>query len=172
MPIFKMEDYMSIKRLWSMAVLLVFLGFPASASMVSFLLVETGLNQEGPSTQYTSLWEGGLMDAFFDAGHIITNSPITRIEKKPSQDLTGKVEDDYFDAVMGGADYFILGFLEYQIQGSRAVQQGMALKIYETDTNRLVYEQNFPVGRGKSLDEEFRIAQNAGRTMISHLKDR
>lgn len=163
---------MNIKRLWSLAVLLVFLGFPASASMVSFLLVETGLSQEGPSTQYTGLWEGGLMDAFFDAGHIITNSPITRMDKKPSPDLSGKVEDDYFDAVMGGADYFILGFLDYQIQGARAVPVGMVLKIYDTDSSKMVYEQLFPVGTGKNLDEEFRIARNAGQTMASHLKDR
>ena len=163
---------MNNKRLWSMAVLMVFLGFPASASMVSFLLVETGINQEGPSTQYTRVWEGGLMEAFFDAGHIITNSPITRMEKKPSPDLSGEVEEDYYDAVMGGADYFIVGFLDFQIQGGRAVPVGMVLKIYETDSKKMVYEQNFPVGTGKSSDEEFRIAQNAGRTMIRYIKDR
>jgi len=171
-PIFKMEDYMNSKRLWTMAVLLVFLGFPVSASMVSFLLVETGLKQESPSAQHTRVWEGGLMEAFFDAGHIITNSPITRMEKKPAPELSGLVEDEFFDAAMGGADYFVLGFLEYRLQGNNAVPVGMALKIYDTDTKRIIYEQQFPVGTGKSSNEEYRIAQNAGKTMISHIKDR
>jgi len=172
MPTIKMEDYMNNKRLWSMAVLLVFLGFPASASMVSFLLVETGLDKEGPSTQYTSLWEGGIMDPFFDAGYIITNSPIVRADEKPTQDLSGHAEEGFYDALMGGADYFIVGFLEYQIQSKKAVPVGMVLKIYRTDTKKMVYEHNFTVGAGKSLDEEFKIAKNAGRTMLSHMKDR
>ena len=156
----------------SILVLFVLLAYPASASMVSFLLVETGINQDIPSAEYTSIWEGGLMAAFFDAGHIITNSPITRMEKKPPSDLSGQVEEGYFDAVMGGADYFVLGFLEYKVLAGRAVPVGMVLKIYNTSSNKIVYEQNFPAGSGTNNDDEFKIAQNAGRTLVSHLGGR
>ena len=160
---------MNIKRLGGMAALLMLLAFPASASMVSFLLVETGLNEEVSSGQYTSLWEGGLMAAFFDAGHIVTNSPILRMEKRPDRDLSGKVASDFDEAVDGGVEYFVLGFLEYQIQGGGAVPVGIVLKLYNADSKKLVCEERFPVGTKKNLDEEYIFAQNAGRIIISHL---
>ena len=161
---------MNSKRLWSLTLLLMLLALPASASMVSFLLVETGLNEEAPNTQYTSLWEGGLMAAFFDAGHIVTNSPITRMEKRPTQDFPAEVAEDLNEAAIGGADYFVVGYLEYRSEGSNVVPVGMALKVYTTDTKKLVYEQGFPAGRGKNLNEEYQFAQNAGRTLMSHIK--
>ena len=163
-----------IGRQLGLAALLMLLAFPASASMVSFLLVETGINDEVSSGQYTSLWEGGLMAAFFDAGHIVTNSPIARMEKKPERDLSGTVAADFNEAVSGGADFYILGFLEFQVQGqgTRAVPVGIVLKLYNSESQQLLFEQRFPAGTGKSLDEEYQFAQNAGRTIISHLEKR
>ena len=163
---------MFYKRLGGMAVLLVLLAFPASASMVSILLVETGIKEGASSGQYSSLWEGGLMEAFFNAGHIVTNSPIARMEKRPIGDLSGIVEADFDDAVNGGADYFLVAFLEYKNQGEMAIPTGIVLKLFSSYTQKLVYEQNFPAGTGKSLDEEYKFAQNAGRVIISHIKDR
>ena len=160
------------KRFLGLAVLLMVLTFPLSASMVSFLVVETGINEEAISVPYTNLWEGGLMDVFFDAGHIVTNSPAGRMEKRPSQDISGFVEEDFRDAVSGGADYFVLAFLEFQKRGERAVPVRITLKLYKTDTKRLIFEQNFPAGSGENYDEEYKIAQNAGRTIISQLKGR
>jgi len=160
------------KRLFGLAVMLLLLAFPASAFMVSFLVVETGLNEEAAHMPTTDLWEGGLMDAFFDAGHIVTNSPAARMDKRPAQDLSGFVEEDYKEAVSGGAEYFILGFLEYQNREGRPIPVRMALKLYDTDTKKLIFEQNFPAGSGKDNSEEYKIAQNAGWTLASKIKDR
>ena len=160
------------KRLGIIALLSLLLIFPVSASMVSFLLVETGISDDVPNSQYTSLWEGGLMAAFFDAGHIVTNGPAARMEKKPLQDFTGVLGDDFNEAVEGGAEYFVLGFLEYQMQGGNPVLLGIALKLYDADSQKLIYEQRFPAGNGKTLDEEYRFAQDAGRSIISHLSKR
>ena len=171
LPILKEEECMKNKRLLGCAVLLIFLGFPAYASMVSFIVVETGLNEEASSPQYSSLWEGALMSVFFDAGHIVTNCPIGRIEKKPSSDLSGTLKADFDEAVLGGAEYFILGFLEYQAQKSGAIPREITIKIYRTDSKALVFEQNFPAGTGKNLNEEYQLAQNAGRIIIAHVKD-
>ena len=163
---------MDYKRLVGTAVLFLVLVFPARASMVSVLVVETGLSEEISTEQYGSLWEGGLMETFFNAGHIVTNSPIMRMEKKPAQDLAGLVKNDFDDAILGGAEYFILGFLNYQISGGRPVPVEIAIKLYKTDTRELLFEQNFPAGRGKSMNEEYQFAQNTGRIIISHIKDR
>ena len=161
---------MNYKRLGGLAVLFTFLSFPASAAVVSFLVVETGLREDASDTQYASLWEGGLMDVFFDAGHIVTNGPITRMETKPV-DLTGEVKDEFEEAVMGGAEFFILGFIEYTIRGGSSVPAGIDVRIYARSGN-LIHRQEFPAGTGRDLSEEFRIAQNAGRIMISHIQGR
>ena len=163
---------MGKKRLWGMIILLIFLAFPVSASMVSFLLVETGISDDILSGQYSSLWEGGLMAAFFDAGHIVTNSPITRMEKKPDKDINGPLEYDFKEAVRGGSDYFVLGFIEFKVIGARAVPVSIALKCYSANTKRLVCEERFPAGSGKNLEEEYRLAQNAGRVIISRITKR
>ena len=161
---------MNYKRLGGMAALFMLLAFPASASMVSLLLVETGINGRAPSSQITSVWEGGLLSAFFNAGHIVTNSPITRMQNKPSPFISGSIENDFNEAVFGGAEYFILGFLEYQLQSGTLVPVELALKIYTANTKKLLYEQSFPVGRGSNFAEEYRLAQNAGRVIISQLQ--
>jgi len=158
---------MDYKRLGTMAVLLLLLVFPASASMVSFLVVETGLNNEA-NTQYGSLWEGGLMAAFFDAGHIVTNCPIVRMEKRPENDISGNIGNDFFEAAVNGADYFVLCYLEFK-DGS--VPNAIVVKIYNINAEKLIFERSFPAGTGKSLNEEYQIAQNAGRIIVSNVKD-
>ena len=157
------------KTLGTMAVLLVFLAFPASASMITFLFVETGINNEDVSTQHGTLWEGGLMEVFFNAGHIVTNYPITRMEKKPAQDLSGVIRADFNEAAEGGSEYFILGFLEYKNQES--IPSRITLKLYKTRQQELIFEQSFPAGTGSSMNEEYQFAQNAGRIIISNIKD-
>ena len=160
------------KRPVIIAVLSILLAFPVSASMVSFLVVETGLNEDVPPNQLSTLWGGGLMAAFFDDGHIVTDSPVVRMEKRPPKDFTGQVERDFNEAVTAGSEYFLLGFLEYQIVDGKVIPVNINLKLYETGSKRLIFEQAFPVGTGKNLAEEHQIAQNAGRIIISHLKDR
>ena len=150
----------------------LFLTFSVSASTVSFLVVETGLNEETSSPQYSSLWEGGLMSVFFDAGHIVTNNPILRMEKQITTEIRGTaIEDDFKEAALGGVEYIILGFLDYQMQGSRAVPAKINIKIYTTTPQKLVFEQNFPAGSGRNSSEENQLIQNAGRTIISQIKD-
>ena len=162
---------MVYKRLLGLVAVFLLLAFPASALMVSILVVETGISEDVPSMPYAGLWEGGLMDAFFDAGHIVTNSPAFRLERKPAQDLGVFVEDDYNEAIAGGAEYFVLCFLEYQRRGNSVRPVGIELKLYKTDSNRLVYQQSFPAGSGRNNNDEYQIARNAGRTVASQLKD-
>jgi len=161
---------MVCKRLLGTAVLFMLLTFSASASTVSFLVVETGLHDGFASPQSSSrLWEEGLMAFFFDSGHIVTNNPILRMEKKGSSEIRGTIlEYDFDEAVMGGAEYFILGLLEYELQGSRVVPANMNIRIYTTAPEALVFEQLFPIGRNSGEDNV--LVRNAGRTIVSHIK--
>jgi len=160
---------MNNKRLITIAVLFLLLVFPASASMVSFLVVETGLSEEA-NTQYGSIWEGGLMEVFFDAGHIVTNCPIARIEKRPENDISGPIGNDFFEAAVNGAEYFILCYLEFQNK-SRSVPNAMVIRIYNVNAEKLIYERSFPAGTGRSLGDEYQTALNTGRTIVSNIKD-
>jgi len=163
---------MTCKRLLFTAVLLMLLTFSVTASTVSFLVVETGLSEGISNPQNSSrLWEEGLMASFFDAGHIVTNNPILRMEIQVSTEIRGTVlEYDFNEAVLGGAEYFVLGLLEYEIQGNRVVPARMNIKIYTTEPQELVYEQVFTIGRNSSEDNQ--LVRNAGRTIISHIKER
>jgi len=163
---------MSCRRLLSTFVMFLLITFSVSASTVSFLVVETGLNDgiSGPQSS-SRLWEEGLMGIFFDAGHIVTNNPILRMDTPVPAEIRGTiVEYDYNEAVMGGAEYIVVGFLEYEVQGIRAVPIRMNIKIYSTVPEELVFEQDFPVGRNTGEDNQ--LVRNAGRTIISHIKDR
>ena len=162
---------MNYKRLLGTIAMLMLLVFPASASMVCFLIVETGINDDVAGTQYSSLWEGGLMEAFFDAGHIVTNYPVERMEKKPAQDLSDGVANSFYDAIDGGADYFIVCYLECRDQGGMAVPFDITIKLYGTDPEELIFERNFPAGK-VNLGEEYLFAQNAGQLLITSIKDR
>ena len=163
---------MFYKRFLGLTVLILLLTIPAMASMVSFLVVETGLNEDAPQNQVSSIWGGGLMAAFFDAGHIVTDIPIMRMENRPSRDLSGKVEEDFNEALTVGSEYFILGFLEYELQSGRPVPISISVKVYKIDNKKLIHEQSFPVGKGSSPAEEHKNAQNAGKAIISYIAEK
>ncbi|GHU68171.1 hypothetical protein FACS189447_10650 [Spirochaetia bacterium] len=163
---------MNSKRLLTLVLLLALAGFPLHASMISFLVVETGLVEGNNAGEYSTLWEDGLMGAFFEAGYIVSNGTIIRLEKSPSKIFPDEVEDDYYDAAAGGADYFVLALLEYKNQNGKFVPSGISLRIFNIESTDLVYQQNFAAGTGKSLKEESAKARDAGRAIIPHLKDR
>jgi hypothetical protein len=167
-----MEEYMNKKLLGCLAIMLLIMIFPASASLVSFLVVETGLNDGVPITEYGFVWEDGLMSSFFDAGHIVTNSPITRLSEKPTINIIEAVQDDFNEARWGGADFFILGFLDFKVQDMAVVPVDITIRAFKTNTRELVFEHNYTVGAGRTQKEELIIAQNAGWAIASRIRDR
>jgi len=157
------------KSLSIAAFLLALAAFPASASMVSFMLVETGVNlEEAPGNQHSRLWESGLMSVFFDSDFIVTSSPIAQMKTIPSTELAGDIGEMFTEAVNGGADYFVVGFIEYSTVG--ASPQQIAVKVYDS-SRRLIHRESFPAGTGRNDNEELELARNAGRFIISRIKD-
>jgi hypothetical protein len=163
-----------IKRLGMTVLLFVFLVLPLSASMVSFMVVEVGLRQEANRNEYSSVWEDGMMGVFFDAGHIVSNSPVMRLEKISEGILPQEVEADYQDARRGGADYFVLVFLEYVPQGGLLRPQGARIRIFASreSVGNLIYEEQFPANTGGSLRDESARAQEAARIIMTKMKER
>ena len=160
---------MNCKLTCCVALLAVFLIFPARATMVSFLIVETGIEEGFPETEFGAIWEDGLMASFFDAGVIVTNSPILRMEERPEYDITGTLRAEFDEAVMGGANYFVMCFINHEIQGRRAVPTNITIQKYRTDTQELVFQQSFPVGNNSSQSTVMRNAMDAGRVIASRI---
>ena len=161
-----------LKRLGIITVLVTLLVFPLSAYMVSFQLVETGLDHHAAVGEHSRLWESGLMSVFFDAGYIVTSGPITRVDTVSESYLNGLVQVSLTEALEGGASYFVLGFIEYRNQQGRALPVAVDLRVYDSISRQLIHRQNFPAGTGRNNTEEMQLAQSAGMIVISHIEGR
>ncbi|MCL2185868.1 MAG: hypothetical protein FWB86_08470 [Treponema sp.] len=87
----------------------LFLNFTVSATMISFYIIETGLNEEAKIGQ-SELWEGAFMDVFFDAGYIVSNAPVLRLDKKPPN-MERLI--DLEEAEMCGVNFVLVAQLDY-----------------------------------------------------------
>jgi hypothetical protein len=159
-----------MKRLGIIALLWIFLALPVSASMVSFLVVEEGLLPEVPANEYSAVWEDGLMGAFFEAGHIVSNSPILRVERLSGSQLPTEVNTDFNEAFSGGADYFILAVLEFGTQNGGSRPTAISIKIFTTNSQILIYEQRFPAGTGVNPREDYSKAQETARILAAQIR--
>jgi hypothetical protein len=160
---------MTTKRLGVLFVLSTLLVFPLSASMISFLIIETGLQPESSAGEYSTLWEDGLMGVFFDSGHIVSNGSVLRLEKKPVKDFPDEAQADFVEASEGGAEYLVIALLEYKNNNGKYKPAGVSLRVFSVSSKNLVYQQQFSAGTGADLREEYTRAQEAARAIITHL---
>jgi hypothetical protein len=149
-----------------------FMAVPLHGSMVSVLVIETGLDQEAVVRDYSTLWEDGIMGVFFEAGHIVTNGSVIRLGAGQVKEFPEEAQADFNEASEGGADYFILALLEYKNQDGTFKPSGVSLRLYRTVPRGLIYEERFPAGQAADNREEHARAREAARVLISHIKDR
>jgi hypothetical protein len=159
---------------WIVIGLWLFAVSPLSAATVSFLVVETGLPGETESSLYSSLWESGLFDVFFEAGHIVSNAPIKRLETKPQKSFPDEVKGDLNDAADGGAEYFILALLDYPQAAAQKnpKPRNIALRVFKISPYKLLYEQSYAEKNSGNIDEEFSTIKQSIRGLVPHLADK
>lgn len=147
---------------------------PVPASTVSFLVIETGIQEEGPANESSNLWESALMDVFFDTGHIVSNAPILRLPERPSQEFPEEARVNFDEALTGGAEFFVIALLDYQgtTRGEVPKPRSISLRLFRIKPYQFLFKQDYPGGARLSAEEEFAGAKNAARTITSHLKDR
>ena len=143
--------------------------------MVSFLVVETGIPHTANAGDYAFLWEGGLMGAFFDAGHIVSNSPVLRLENPPIASIQrGEIPRealiDFDEALEGGADFFVIAMIEFISLEGRVIPRDVFVQIFNTSTRSLIFVEKFPAGSGASPRDEFLNAQDAGKIIAAQLR--
>ena len=144
------------------------------AATVSFLVIETGLPEEVGTSQHSGMWESGLLDVFFEAGHIVSNAPVRRLARLPAETFPEEARADLAEAVEGGAEYFILALLDYPAPTSEAIQQPrqVSLRVFKTNPQKLLYEQRYADKPSATLDDEYTNLKKAVRGLTAHLQDR
>jgi hypothetical protein len=170
-PIGYKEGSIMKKCLWAGLFVCFFAILPLPAATVSFLVIETGLPYEMGNSVYSSLWESGLLDTFFEAGHIVSNAPIKRLDIKPQKSFPDEARGDLNDAMEGGAEYFVLALLEYPPPGTNEIPKprNIVLRIFKVSPYKLLYEQLYSDKTSVNMDEEFITIKQSVRELIPHL---
>jgi hypothetical protein len=97
------------KRIAITVIIGILLTFSINAATVSFYVIEAGMNDEADS-KISGLWETAFMDVFFDAGYIISNAPVLRLDRSPSNIFPLL---DFKEAGACGIDYMLVVLLDY-----------------------------------------------------------
>jgi hypothetical protein len=155
------------------ALLCFFIGIAAPAPVftytVSFVMIETGLVQDGVKPESANHWENGLMDVFFNAGHIVSNAQTMRVEREIIKDFPDEIQGDINEARQSGVDFFIIAVLDYhttgEISGKVSKPRQIVLKVFSVNPHQKVYEQ----GYSGPIRDELAQAKNAARSILSHL---
>ena len=144
--------------------------FRIEAATVSFLVIETGLTEEAAIRQHSGLWESGLLDVFFEAGHIVSNAPIMRISGKPTGDIPNEASSDLDDAIEGGADYFVIAVLDYE--NTVQAPGNISLRVFTVNPNRKIYEQQYKGRLEKTPREDFENIKEIARGLVPRINNR
>jgi hypothetical protein len=154
---------------WCLAFFLVSVGWISlQAATVSVLVVETGLPPgTGPSPS-ASIWESGIMDAFFDAGHIVSNAPILQIPDMQNSEMPPEARREFDQARIGGADFFVMVLLSYPADSLEHPKE-VSIRLFSVSTGKMIYQTSLTVQVWENPEEEFRAAKRNGGRIIPQL---
>jgi hypothetical protein len=140
------------------------------AATVSFVVVETGLPEGSVQPESSARWEGGVMGVFFDAGHIVFNAPVTRLERKlpaGTNTVPPELRGEFDEAKAGGADYFVMVLLEYP--GGTETPKSIQLRLFNAATGTLLYETSCAGNAGASPQDELLDVKTNALKLIPRL---
>jgi hypothetical protein len=160
----------SIRLFWVLAFVSIAALIPVSAYTVSFMVVETGLPAGQGMVAYSNSWESGLLDAFFDAGHIVSNAPILRLDTPSSKRLPDEAVEGFDEANAGGADYFVLALLDFEDSESADLKpRQISLRVFKTSPFRFIKEEKFADTKTGKVEEDFISAKRAAVKILPYL---
>lgn len=174
-----------LARVAAVCVFCLAFSYPAKAATVCVLVVESGLPADSARVEASSAWEAGLMDAFFDAGHIVTNGTLYRSD--PAAVGSGATFPERGFGIEaareGGADYLSIVVLAYEERAevapatkpspTRLSPRGAAYRILDIVTGAVIaegVEARLPTA--VSAEDEAREAGKVARIMMTRLKER
>ena len=150
-------------RIFTVLFFVIFAAPVLWAANVSVLIMESGLSGDSSGNVYPFLWENGLLDAFFESGHIVTNSPKIQIDGKPDEDFPAEAERDFDNAKEGGMDYFLIAIIDY-------ATPYVSLRLFDIRSTKMVLEQKYRITSFRNTKEENDKIKAAARNMVAHLR--
>jgi hypothetical protein len=126
---------MGMKNRRFLAILFLSSALAVQAATVAVQVVESGPSLESGFLESSSAWEYGLMDALFNAGHIVSNAPIARLDAgldagtRTAADFMADTMQGVVEAKNGGADMLILAFLEYKSPSANPSPAGSSARL-------------------------------------------
>ena len=152
----------------SFMVILACLGFMSlGAATVSVVVVETGLPSENGCTPSASIWESGMMDVFFEAGHIVSNAPCLQVISASGL-LPSEVNGDFDQARIGGADFFVLIILNHPKDKPEGFKE-VTIRVFKVSTGELLLETSVNGRVWGNGDDEFIAAKQSAGNLVSRL---
>jgi len=107
------------------------------ATNVSFLVMETGLPPESAASQYSAVWENGLLEVFFESGHIVSNAPRVRLaDATVPEGFPPDAEKHYRDAIAGGMDYFLIAIVDH-------LSHDVSLRLFSTRSGDMIAQMSY-----------------------------
>ena len=143
---------------------------PLSASSISVMVVETGKIDPYPVSEFSRLWENGLMNAFFNGGHIVTNVPVIQIPSEGSGELPEEVQPGFDEARDGGMEFFLLALLDYQ--GREGKPEKIRLKLFGFRPLGMLYEEDLSAAPEASPKEIYANAEKVAKRIFPRLNGR
>ncbi|HCM25982.1 MAG TPA: hypothetical protein DIC34_05445 [Treponema sp.] len=153
----------------------------ANAATICVYIAETGLGEDGPLAEASSAWEGGVMDAVFDAGHIVCNAPASRLPDDGKILKDGFVADPALGveaAWEGGAEYLLRVVLFYEARdgASRAARLSpsrVTIELRRLEPGEIIArESKIGMAATSTGAEDARSAKALARAVIARMKDR
>jgi hypothetical protein len=151
--------------------------FSANAANVSVMIIESGFDQESSSSSVNlphlaGIWESGMMDILFEAGHIVSNAESMTITRNAEEDIPEEVRSSIDAAILGGADYFIMVFLHYEPlsdshHDARPVQ--VMLELLSLRPSTVLFKEKIAKPNKTNQRDEFANAQKAARIVIPYI---
>jgi len=118
----------------------IILALNAEASLISFLVIETGLPENAGILKHSALWENAFMDVFFDSGYVVTNYPMMRLTSKSEGNIQEICGFDVSEAKDAGVDYLLIAKLEYV--SAILPPQVISFYVFRVDQHEVIYEKH------------------------------
>jgi len=137
---------------------------PLRAATVSFLVMEVGVPTEAPASEQSIMWENGLLDVFFEAGHIVSNSPIMRVAQRPGEGFPDEAERDFEFAKEGMMQYFVIAIVNHP------TPYNVSLRLFRTDSQQMIIERQYTGRTYRSKREEIEAIREEIQLLMARIR--
>ena len=148
---------------------LLMAGTVLNAATISVLIVEGGLGEESARAEASSAWEGGFMDALFDAGHIACNAELVR----QSTSVLPPPSFGWSEAQEGGADYLAVILLNYvpDTRIARMMPYSVSWRLLDSTGSIIATAKDQRLDPTNSSNEDAKNGKDLAKVILVRMRD-